>query len=299
MIVVSGVLLMATSPSVLADWSGWWRTPEQQAKSAFESGDVEQLQNIAPDTTWQAVAEHESGDFESAARTFDAAAQQLQLEGDTVASNRALYNQGVSEVKAGQYEKAVRTFDQVLERDPHFDDALHNRDIAQQLIRQQEQPQQQQPGEGEGEGDSSSQDGEQQPSNESGEPSSDSQSSEQGEPGEQSETEQGDSGEQPGDSGGVEEPESQAQAAADEQAAKDALEAEARAQAGNEGDNETDEETQGNRAAVQEQPMSESDQATEQWLRRIPDDPAGLLRRKLEQSHRTEYPQVRNSGEPW
>ena len=48
-----------------------------------------------------------------------------------------------------------------------------------------------------------------------------------------------------------------------------------------------------------ERPLSEGEQATEQLLRRIPDDPAGLLRRKLEQSHRSEYPEVRDAREPW
>ena len=52
-------------------------------------------------------------------------------------------------------------------------------------------------------------------------------------------------------------------------------------------------------AGQREEPLTESEQATEQWLRRIPDDPAGLLRRKLEQSHRIEYPEVRNAQEPW
>lgn len=291
------IVLALISIPAHADWADWWRTPEQQAKAALESGDVETLQRVAPNATWQGIAEHESGDFESAARSFDSVARQHQVDGDARAANRALYNQGVSEVKAGQYNEAVQTFDRVLEQDPQFDDALHNRNIAQQLIQQQEQQQQQQSDEGEG--DSSSQDGEQQPSDESGEPSSDAENDDQAESGEPSESEQGDAGEQSGEEGGNEEPDSQSQAAADEQAAKDALEAEAQAQAADQGGDESDVDTQTSAAAGQEQPMSESDQATEQWLRRIPDDPAGLLRRKLEQSHRTDYPQVRDSGEPW
>ena len=33
--------------------------------------------------------------------------------------------------------------------------------------------------------------------------------------------------------------------------------------------------------AASQQPLSESEQSAEQWLRRVPDDPAGLLREKL------------------
>lgn len=283
-----------------AEWADWWLTPEQQAKSALESDDVERLKSVAPDAAWQGVAEHEAGDFEAAAKTFNGTAQQQQIEGNSEAANRALFNQGVSEVRAGQYDNAVQTFDQVLEQDPQFTDAEHNRDIAQQLIEQQQQQEQErQEGEGEGEEDASPEEGEQQSSDDSGEPSDESQSADQEDSGEPAEPEQSDSDQEPGESDedGDQEPDSQAQMDADEQAAQDALEAEA--QAANQDDELTDAEAQEANAAPVEQPMSESDQATEQWLRRIPDDPAGLLRRKLEQSHRTEYPQVRQSGEPW
>jgi len=180
---VLAVSMMVSAIAAQADWASWWRTPEQQAKAALEAGDVERLQRIAPDATWQGIAEHESGDFESAGKTFGNVAQQRLLEGNASAANQALYNRGVSEVRAGQYEQAVQTFDRVLEQDPLFDDALHNRDIARQLIQQQEQEQQQekQPDEGEGE---SSEDGDQQQSDESGDQASDSQREEQGGAGE-------------------------------------------------------------------------------------------------------------------
>jgi len=51
--------------------------------------------------------------------------------------------------------------------------------------------------------------------------------------------------------------------------------------------------------AGREEPLTESQQATEQWLRQIPDDPSGLLRRKLQQSHRNDYPSVQDLREPW
>ena len=34
-----------------------------------------------------------------------------------------------------------------------------------------------------------------------------------------------------------------------------------------------------------DQEVSEEDQATEQWLRQIPDDPGGLLRRKFQRDY--------------
>ncbi len=272
----------------------WWQTPEQQAQSALDSGDVEALRELAPDVRWQGVAEHTAGEFDAAASLFAQAALEAQLEGRATDANTALYNQGVSEVQAGQYEQAIETFDQVLEQDPQFADAQHNRDIAQQLIELQQQEQNQ---DGDGE-ESSDEQGEQQESDQNGDPSENQQDGEQGESDEQqnadeSDTNDGESGDQDEQSQSA----SEEQQSQDEQDAQDALEAQARA--AEQSDDEQESDTQEDGARPVEQPLSESEQATEQWLRRIPDDPAGLLRRKLEQSHRSEYPEVRDARQPW
>ena len=46
-------------------------------------------------------------------------------------------------------------------------------------------------------------------------------------------------------------------------------------------------------------PVSEDDQATEQWLRRIPDDGSQLLRNKIRLNHLIDYPDVQDMQEPW
>jgi Ca-activated chloride channel family protein len=292
---MSAIMLFVLSVSfpVAAEWGNWWQTPEQRAKTAYESGDVDTLKRIAPDPGWQGIAEHASGAFEAAAESFNKAATQQDNTGNTQEATRALYNRGVSEVLAGQYENAVDTFDQVLQRDPEFDDAEFNRDIARQLIRQQQQA----PSSGEGseqENDSQSdeqqnpsdsqQDSEQQSS--SGDQQSDSQNSNS------SDQTQEESGEI-GDSNDSADVQSQAQQLQDQQAAQEALQAESQAQRDMDNNNES------SSMPAEQQAISEDEQATEQWLRRIPDDPTGLLRRKLEQSHRIEYPEVRDAQEPW
>ena len=39
--------------------------------------------------------------------------------------------------------------------------------------------------------------------------------------------------------------------------------------------------------------------ATEQWLEQIPDDPAGLLKRKFELQYKQMYGDKPNEGDPW
>ena len=42
----------------------------------------------------------------------------------------------------------------------------------------------------------------------------------------------------------------------------------------------------------------EEQQSYEQWMRRVPDDPGGLLRRKFEQQSRDRNRNTREAGEP-
>ena len=61
-------------------------------------------------------------------------------------------------------------------------------------------------------------------------------------------------------------------------------------QDGVDGEARPEEEEEGSRMAAQSEPLDESEQATEQWLRRIPDDPGGLLRRKFYYQYRERAP---------
>ena len=50
--------------------------------------------------------------------------------------------------------------------------------------------------------------------------------------------------------------------------------------------------------SVPGKPRTEDQQAMEQWLRRVPDDPGGLLRRKFE--YESQLRENRSAGEnPW
>ena len=45
--------------------------------------------------------------------------------------------------------------------------------------------------------------------------------------------------------------------------------------------------------------LDEEQQATEQWLRRIPDDPSGLLRRKFKYQYQKQKRQSSINGKYW
>lgn len=300
-------------------WIDWWKTPEQQAQQAFESGDHDTLANVAPNRTWTGLGQFQTGDFPAASGSFSERVEELIAGDNTSDTNRARYNQGVSEVMGGRYQEAVDLFDNVLSDDPAFPDAEHNRNIAQQLLELQQQSQKEQPQDGgqgktgdqgengeQGESDGE-QTGESQNSDSSEQQSSDSPEDDQAndasnaQNSSDSDSQNSDNGQSAADNSDQNssdtENQTEAQRQQDAEDAQRALAAEAQQR---DQQAELSENSADNRPVqTAERPLSEAEQAAEQLLRKIPDDPAGLLRRKLEQSHRNEYPEVRSANEPW
>ncbi len=160
-----------------------------------------------------------------------------------------LYNLGNALAKLGEFESAIDAYEQVLEMQPDNEDAAYNRDLLEELMEQQEQQEQQQSEQGEGEGQQSeSQDGEQ--SEQEGEQS-------QSDSGESSESDSNNQDEGDEDLQAMQE---ELQRAAEEQQSQEQM-------------------TEAQLAELRQQ--QEEEQAMEQWLRRIPNDPGGLLRRKF------------------
>jgi Ca-activated chloride channel homolog len=157
------------------------------------------------------------------------------------------YNLGNSLAKDGELEKAIDAYAESLNLDPDNEDAAFNKKLVEDLLEQQ---QEQQNEEGEQEESEDESDGEQQQSeNEEGQEENEEQSS--------SDQEQQDQGEEQKEE---KEPESK----------EDSEEQDAQNQQMAEEDAKLDAEEQ---------------QALQQWLRRVPDDPGGLLKRKFEQQH--------------
>lgn len=307
------MFLCVFTPRASADWRDWWQTPEQRAAEAWEQGESEALISDAPDSGWRGLGEFQAGDFDASSQSFGERAEELLLDGQASAANRARYNKGVSESMAGRYDEAIKQFDKVLENDPDFVDAQHNREIAQQLLelqQQQQQQEQQQDGEsGDQQGDQANEEQDDQQGDQQGDQQNDQQGDQQeGQAQDQQAGQSGDQQDGSGDSNGSEAandaetaPDTSAeQEAAERQAAEQALAAEAnREQRSGEPQDSSEQRSDQDAMRTTERPLTESEQAAEQLLRRIPDDPAGLLRRKLEQSHRSEYPGVRDAEQAW
>ena len=235
-------------PAHAFDWDDLWRNPNQQAQRALQEGSAADAAALFDDTEWRGVARYQAGDYAGSAAEFAES-------GDT----RNLYNLANAMAQQGELDAAIDTYEQVLEMEPGNEDAQYNLDLVKGIKDQQEQEQQSQgddqqstenPG---GEGEES--DGESQQDQEGSEGNSESQPSDESESSQRGEEE-------------MSEEDLQALQEELQRAAEEAEQGE-----------QPEQLSEAELAELREQ--QEQQQAMEQWLRRIPDDPGGLLRRKF------------------
>jgi len=151
-----GLSLFNVAPAHAFDWASLWSTAEQRAAKQFENHQYDELINNAPDANWRGLGEYRKGDYAAAAKSFEQQRMQAEHAGrntgldknvQQAAVERAMYNQANAHVLEENYPAAIDMFDELLESNPQHANAQHNRNIAQQLLEQQQQEQQQESGE--------------------------------------------------------------------------------------------------------------------------------------------------------
>jgi len=245
-----------------ADWSNeLWQTADQQGAQAFEKKDYQSAQQLFESPNWQGSAAYKAGDFDAAIEHFS--------QSDTAAAH---YNRGNALAKAGQLEESIKAYDEALQRDPNFADAKSNRSLLEELAKQQQSQ-----NSSDNSDKNADQNQQQSSENQQGQQSQDdSQPSEQEQPQNQKSQDQSsqskDNNQQQTDNQQAEPTPEQDQTAEqnDQKIPSD------------KGAGETEDSQQSQQVNQEMQQLSEEEQQTlEQWLRRIPDDPSALLKRKF------------------
>jgi len=315
-----GLLVLLPLGAQAGTWSNLWQRPDQQGEKALESGNPKAAASLFADPRRQAYAQLKAGEYA-------AAAQRLAPFGDAESE----YNRGNALAQGGDLSAALTAYEATLKH-PNLEptlrrDAEHNRDVVQRQLQTQKQHQQgspsSQPSEAnkdssesksnQAESSSSSADsaksantqGSTNPKQSEGASQGDSHASERAnqnpsrehdgersaggsttEEGHQNSGRQAEQPEQPGKeadaSSHSQSPPTQASRSEDESEGKTA------AQPVHPGDSKNAS------SALNEMPKSLTEQqlALDQWLRQIPDDPGGLLRRKFLIEHLMKQQQV-------
>lgn len=240
-------VLPLSGPAEASLWDELWLNRDQQAKKELEAGDAEVAAELFEDDEWQAVARYRAGDYQRSAEGFA-----------ENADTRNLYNLGNALAMQGDFDAAIETYERVLEIDPDDEDAAYNLELLKSAQQQQQQNQEQ--GDQQQSQQSPGEDGEQSNDPSDSEDASDSDAQADGN------SEESQSAERPEDGASEEDIEALKQEL--ERAARDAEQQQAEQQL-----------TEEQLAELRRQQAEE--QAMEQWLRRIPNDPGGLLRRKF------------------
>jgi Ca-activated chloride channel family protein len=236
-------------------WDDLWLTPDQQGQRALQEGNNEAAANLFEDNNWAGTAAYQSGDYERATQSF--------TDKD---SADTLYNRGNALAKAGQIDEAIETYQKSLKIKPEQQDAIENLALLEKLQQEQEQQQEQ----------SDKQDQENQENQENQDQDQDQQKDEQNQDQQQQDSQSDD--QQPSDQNSKDKEEQASESPQDqpEEQGKTPEQEEASRQ-----EKEQQQEALDEAIAQAQQEDLEKDQAMEQWLRRIPDDPSGLLRQKF------------------
>ena len=243
-----------------------WKTKDQQAQELLDQGKTTEAAERFESPEHKAFAHYKSKQFE-----------QSQEHYSKLNSADSLYNQANALAQQQKFKEAIELYDQALEKSPAHKDSLHNKKLIEEFMKQQQQNQDQQNQDQQNQ-DQQNQDQQNQDQQNQDQQNQDQQNQDQQNQDQQSQDQQN----QNQQNQDQQEKEQEAQSAEDEKKRKEAEEKEMQAI-----------------KAQAEQLSEEEKQSYEQWMRRVPDDPGGLLRRKFEQqSNDRNRKRARKEGDP-
>jgi Ca-activated chloride channel homolog len=315
-------VLIAGQPSTANafEFDDLWQTPDQQAAALMRESPQAAAEKFE-DPMWKAAAQYRAGDFAGAAESYgqfdtadahynkgNALAQAGKLD-EAIASYDAALEKDPSHADAQKNKKILEDLKKSQEQNPQDNKDQQSKDDKQKQDQSQDDKQNQQ-----GDKSQQSQDSENNESGEKSDSAEDQQQSKQdnsqkqdGSEGQDSSDSQQDNrsdsqnqskqGEDKQDQSEQQDKQSQAEKEAAEERnaklaedyAKQSAEQNDAVQKAMEAKRDAKEQSdageQAAAAMASDEPLSEEDQAREQWLRKIPDNPGNLLRNKFRYQH--------------
>ena len=269
----AGLMQSAHADGRPAAWSDLWRTPDQQGRALLDAGQPASAAARFHDPRWQAYADLQAARYRQAAKL---------LAPFTDADSE--YNHGNALAESGQLQAALAAYDAALKLAPADRDIRHNRDLVERALRQQHQSR--------GNGPGAQPSGSHNPhSNGGGRPGSNASragAGQSGSSGQQpnspqasSEQRAGDSREAPGEAqSDATFASSVARAQRQQGASRNASRPQAATKDAGQGRAE-DRRAAGGTDTPQQKSATERQLMLDEWLRQIPDSPAGLLQRQF------------------
>ena len=266
-VIILAPTLLNAPPTEASIWQGLWLTDDQQGYKALQQGDAEAAQGLFENPQWQASAAYKNQDYKTAVEQYS--------QGKSADDS---YNLGNALARSGDLDGAIKAYDQALTIKPDMDDAIANRQLVEQLKQQQQNQDQS--------GDPQDQDGESQD-----------QDQQQGQSQQQSEDQQQSESEQQQNTGeenqsAEQEQEEQNKSASDEEKSNEEQSEEDQSK------EQQSEEEQSKQQSEEDSLKEQQQMELQQWLRRVPDDPGGLLKQKFRYQSQQRASEQRNPPPP-
>lgn len=269
-------LLLVSGPGAVDafDWDSLWLRNDQQGRRAMEAQNYEEAAELFKAPAWKSSAQYRAGNYQGALEA---------LEGlNDVESH---YNRGNSLARLGRYPEALAAYDRALAEAPEYADAQFNKELVEQELERQQAQQQQTRQQDQGQEENKDS---QQPQEDGGQQAAASEGQ-----AEQSQESRPEQGQEPGQEA-PRQPE-QTQEPARQAENQPPQQQEAQQSPGRQQAEQDDRQLARNESLTPD----EEQQAVEQWLRRIPDDPSGLLRRKFLYQYQQRRYQLEEDEKTW
>jgi Ca-activated chloride channel family protein len=284
LVLLSTMLILPTDPSFADDEvlikekpeaSEWvdniFKNADQQGLEAFKNAEFDKASNTFTDQMWKGAAYYKNQNYEAALNTFA-----------SLPGAESAYNQGNALAHLGKLEKAIEKYDEALKERPGHTNAMANRKLVEDLLKQQEEQSedgQPQDGEDQQSGESENSDKQSDEQDQGQQKSGDPQQGDQSEQQQESEQNPDESKDNEGKDSEKESDQQDGEGEADKAKDEEANEIE-------EGDSDENAEQKSNlqqQKPIEEMTPEEKEQMQrmQMLMNKIPDDPAFLLQRKM------------------
>jgi Ca-activated chloride channel homolog len=264
------LILPFPQPADALSWDELWTNDNQRAAIKLQQNNASDAARLFNNKAWKASAHFKAEQYEQALEQYEG-----------LDNTDAHYNRGNTLAKMNRTDEAIEAYNKALESNPEHEDALYNKE----LLEKQQNEQQKKKGDN-SEDEKNKSDKEKSDDSSEQQSSKDNQQQNEQQQDSQSENEQQQDQQNNSEQSDEQQSKEEQQAQQDEKDKSDLTE-EAK---NNKKDNQQLDEL--------EQQADLSKQATEQWLRKIPDNPGGLLRKKFKFLHQRQNNKTSN-GNPW
>ncbi|WP_035918964.1 tetratricopeptide repeat protein, partial [Legionella fairfieldensis] len=105
-------------------WADLWATKDQQAQTLMNKGQFKEAAARFQQQEWHAAAAYRAGDYAQAAKQYQ-----------SQKNESGYYNYANALAHLKQYEQAIKAYDKALAINPNNKDALYNRKLIEELLK--------------------------------------------------------------------------------------------------------------------------------------------------------------------